>query len=48
VLGELYARNAQPQEAKNYFDHALKLTQSDAEKKLLKEKLKAIEVVLWN
>ena len=48
VLGELYARNAQPQEAKNYFDHALKLTQSDAEKKLLKEKLNAIEAVLWN
>lgn len=48
VLGELYARNVQPQEAKAYFDTALKLTQSEAEKKLLREKLNAIEAVLWN
>ena len=48
VLGELYIKNNQPQQATDYLEKALQLTQSDAEKKLLKEKLNAIEAVLWN
>lgn len=48
VLGELYVRNNEPYKAKTYLEQALHLTQSEAEKKLLREKVAAIEMVMLN
>jgi len=48
VLGELYIKNNQPQQATDYLEKALQLTQSDAEKKLLKEKINALRSMQWS
>jgi len=48
VMGELHARNNQPQQATDHFEKALQLTQSDAEKKLLKEKIKTLRSMQWS
>lgn len=48
VLGELYARNNQPSDATDHFEKALALTESDAEKKLLKEKIKMLHSLQWS
>ena len=48
VLGELYIKNNQPQQAIDYLEKALQLTQSDAEKKLLKEKINALRSMQWS
>ena len=48
VLGELYARNHQLQQAIKYYEKAATLTPSDAEKKLLQEKISALESVQWS
>lgn len=48
VLGELYARNNQPADATDHLEKALTLTESDAEKKLLKEKIKTLHSIQWS
>lgn len=48
VLGELYARNHQLQEAIIYYEKAAALTPSDAEKKLLQEKINALGSIQWS
>lgn len=48
VLGELYARNHQLQQAILYFKKASSLTPSDAEKKLLQEKINSLGSVQWS
>jgi len=48
VLGELYARNNEPKQAEDHFEKAIKLTPSDTEKKLLKEKIAAVRSVQWS
>jgi RNA polymerase sigma factor (sigma-70 family) len=48
VLGELYARNNQPQDAIKHVEKALQLTQSDAEKRLLNEKVKTLQSMQWS
>ncbi|MCI0696319.1 hypothetical protein L0337_30490 [candidate division KSB1 bacterium] len=42
LLGEIYSRLNNPVEAKKRFETAIKLTQSETEKKLLKEKVGAL------
>lgn len=48
VLGELYVKNHQPQLAITHLDKALQLTQSDVEKKLLKEKINTLRSMQWS
>lgn len=48
VLGELYARNNQPENAIKHIEKALQLTHSDAEKKLLNEKINALQSMQWS
>jgi RNA polymerase sigma-70 factor (ECF subfamily) len=48
VLGELYIKNNQPQQATDYLEKALQLTRSDAEKKLLKEKINTLRSMQWS
>ncbi|QEC66956.1 sigma-70 family RNA polymerase sigma factor [Panacibacter ginsenosidivorans] len=48
VLGELHIRNNQSQQATDYLEKALQLTQSDAEKKLLKEKINTLRSIQWS
>jgi RNA polymerase sigma-70 factor (ECF subfamily) len=48
VLGELYIKNNQPQQATDYLEKALQLTQSDAEKKLLKDKINTLRSMQWS
>lgn len=42
LLGEIYSRLNNSVEAKNYFEKAIHLTQSETEKKILKEKIVAL------
>lgn len=48
VLGELFLKNNQPQQATAYLEKAFSLTQSDAEKKLLKEKINKLRSIQWS
>jgi len=48
VLGELYIKNNQPQQATDYLEKALQLTLSDAEKKLLKDKINTLRSMQWS
>lgn len=48
VLGELYSRNNQPQQATEYLEKAFTLTQSDAEKNLLKDKINTLRSMQWS
>ena len=48
VLGELYIKDNQPMQATEYLENALSLTQSDPEKKLLKEKIHTLRSMQWS
>ena len=42
LLGEIHSRLSHSDEAKKYFDNAIRLTQSETEKKILKDKILAL------
>lgn len=42
LLGEIYSRLNNSIEAKKYFEKSINITQSDAEKKIIKEKIIAL------
>jgi RNA polymerase sigma factor (sigma-70 family) len=48
VLGELYSRDNQPKQASEYLEKAFSLTQSDAEKNLLKDKINTLHSMQWS
>jgi RNA polymerase sigma factor (sigma-70 family) len=48
VLGELYSRDNQPKQATEYLEKAFSLTQSDAEKNLLKYKINTLHSMQWS
>lgn len=48
VLGELYARNNDAAKAEMFFQKALSLTNSSAEKKLLNEKISKVRSMQWS